>query len=80
MVQLVRVTNKQDLELLKVLISKHVRLTGSRHGQAVLDQWIMSLNLFWKVAPKGTVGSTAVRPPPVEQSQQVVKLSQHVVG
>jgi glutamate synthase domain-containing protein 3 len=61
-VQLVRVTHEADVELLKCLTVRHVRLTGSTHGQAILDNWSSRLGLFWKVAPKGTVGSTGVRP------------------
>jgi glutamate synthase domain-containing protein 3 len=78
MVQLVRITNQHDLNLLKFLITKHVRLTGSVHGQAVLDNWATQLGRFWKVAPKGTIGASAPRT--AEQSTQVLNLSQNVVG
>ncbi len=79
MVQLVRVTSRMDAELLRHLIIRHVRLTGSPHAQAVLDNWATRLGLFWKVAPKGTVGSTGVRPK-VNVSLSTLELSQHVAG
>jgi glutamate synthase domain-containing protein 3 len=77
MVQMVRITNEQDAVLLKHLITRHVRLTGSARGQAILDNWSTRLGLFWKVAPKGTVGSTAKRKATVPLMEE---LSQHVVG
>ncbi len=79
MVQLVRVTTAADVELLRHLIVRHVRLTGSARGQAVLDNWSTQLGLFWKVAPKGTVGSTGVRQE-VAVSLPTLRLSRHVVG
>ncbi|MEW5960854.1 MAG: hypothetical protein AB1801_24275, partial [Chloroflexota bacterium] len=79
MVQLVRVTTQAEVELLRHLITRHVRLTGSAHGQAILDNWATRLGLFWKVAPKGTIGSTGVRQE-VQASLLALKLSQHVVG
>ena len=78
MVHLVRVTSETDVELLRHLITRHVRLTGSVHGQAILDNWSTYLALFWKVAPRGTVGSTGVRRE-VKISLPAT-LSQHVVG
>jgi glutamate synthase (ferredoxin) len=77
MVQMVRITNEQDAVLLKHLITRHVRLTGSARGQAILDNWPTRLGLFWKVAPKGTVGSTAKR---AAVLPIMAELSQHVVG
>ena len=78
MVQIVRVTSQNDIDLLKYLITRHVRLTGSVRGQAILDNWVNQLGLFWKVAPKGTVGSTSVRS--AAQTAQLLALSGHVVG
>jgi glutamate synthase (ferredoxin) len=77
MVHLVRMTSKQDIDLLRLLITRHVRLTGSGRGQAVLDNWSIRLGQFWKVAPKGTVGATAKRPTALPM---MAELSQHVVG
>jgi glutamate synthase domain-containing protein 3 len=79
MVQLVRVTSEADIELLRLLITRHVRLTGSEHGQAILNNWALSLGLFWKIAPKGTIGSRAIRPT-VQVALPTLELSQHVVG
>lgn len=62
MVQLARVTNHEDINLLRHLITRHVRLTGSTRGQMILDNWSSQLGLFWKVAPYGTIGSTGTRP------------------
>ncbi len=81
LVQILRMTNQADVELLKHLITRHVRLTGSVHGQAVLDNWPTRLGLFWKVAPKGTVGSTGVRRDiRLGLILPTLELSQHVVG
>jgi glutamate synthase (ferredoxin) len=77
MVQIVRVTNEQDVALLKHLITRHVRLTGSARGQAILDTWPARLGLFWKVAPQGTVGSTGKRAAAVPLMEE---LSRHVAG
>jgi glutamate synthase domain-containing protein 3 len=79
MVQVVRVTSQVDMDLLRHLIVRHVRLTGSSHAQAILDDWPTRLGLFWKIAPKGTVGSTGVRHK-VRVSLSTLELSRHVVG
>jgi glutamate synthase (ferredoxin) len=80
MVQMVRLTNEQDVALLKHLITRHVRLTGSARGQAILDSWVTRLGLFWKVAPKGTIGSTGKRLEVPFFLPMMAELSQHVVG
>jgi glutamate synthase (ferredoxin) len=51
MVQMVRIGNKADIDLLRLLIRRHVCLTGSDQAQAILDDWTRRLGLFWKVAP-----------------------------
>jgi len=79
MVQVVRVTSQTDISLLRMLVMRHVRLTGSEHGQAVLDNWISLLGMFWKIAPKGTVGATAIRPSG-RVELPTLELSQHVAG
>ena len=79
MVHVVRVTSQVDVDLLKHLIVRHVRLTGSVQGQTVLDDWSTRLGLFWKVAPRGTVGSTGVRQE-VPVSWSTPSLSWHVAG
>ena len=52
-VQPERVSDEADVALLKHLIRRHVRLTGSIQGQAILDDWSNRLAWFWKVKPKG---------------------------
>ncbi len=79
MVQLVRLTSKADIDLLRMLLTRHVRLTGSDHAQAILDNWISRLGMFWKVAPKGTVGSTGTRPE-IQVAVPTLELSQHVAA
>ncbi|MBI1878813.1 MAG: class I tRNA ligase family protein, partial [Chloroflexi bacterium] len=80
MVQMVRITNDQDVALLKHLITRHVRLTGSARGQAILDNWITRLGLFWKVAPRGTIGSTGKRLDMSLSLPMMAELSLHVAG
>lgn len=77
MVHLVRVTSQDDVGLLRYLIMRHVRLTGSQRGQFILDNWATQLGLFWKVAPKGTIGATAARR---EVAELMRGLSQHVAA
>jgi glutamate synthase domain-containing protein 3 len=59
-VQSLPVTEQADVELLKHLVSRHVRLTGSARGQAILDDWSSRLGMFWKVVP--IVGSAGGQP------------------
>jgi glutamate synthase domain-containing protein 3 len=80
MVQLVRVTSRADVELLRTLIMRHMRLTKSQHAQAILESWPTRLGLFWKVAPKGTIGSTGVRPDIQGTALVQQELSKHVAG
>jgi glutamate synthase (NADPH/NADH) large chain len=42
---------RDDAELLKSLIEKHVHYTGSSRGQAILDTWSTTLPKFVKVMP-----------------------------
>jgi glutamate synthase (ferredoxin) len=51
MVNMKRVHQEEDVEMLRGLIQRHVQLTGSRRGQDILDRWDHFLPLFWKVAP-----------------------------
>ncbi|MCB0165362.1 MAG: glutamate synthase subunit alpha [Anaerolineae bacterium] len=78
MIQVVRVTSQADIDLLRLLITRHVRLTGSEYAQAILDDWSVRLGLFWKIGPKGTIGASGKRldikvtlPMPQEMSQHV---------
>lgn len=49
MVELESVTQKEDQNLLKKLIEKHARLTGSTKGMKLLNEWNVSLSKFVKV-------------------------------
>jgi glutamate synthase (ferredoxin) len=49
-----RVTEKCDLELLKYLVTRHVRLTGSIRGQEILDDWSSRVEQFWKIDSNNT--------------------------
>jgi glutamate synthase (ferredoxin) len=79
MVQLVRVTGQADVDLLRLLLARHLRLTGSEQAQVILDDWVTRLGLFWKIAPKGTIGASGVRPD-TQIALPTLELSQHVVG
>lgn len=48
----VRITRKDEAELLKHLLSRHVRLTGSIRGQDILEKWPSRLKQFWKIFPQ----------------------------
>jgi glutamate synthase domain-containing protein 3 len=79
MVQMVRISSQVDVELVRLLITRHARLTGSDFAQHILGDWISRLGMFWKVAPKGTVGATGVRPE-IRAALPTMELSRHVVG
>jgi glutamate synthase domain-containing protein 3 len=51
MVDLESVTSEEDERELKRLIARHVALTGSRKGQAILDDWGGARLRFVKVFP-----------------------------
>ena len=59
-----RVTGEADTELLRYLITRHVRLTGSTRGQEILDDWPAQLEQFWKITPQavGAIPSPRVIP------------------
>jgi glutamate synthase domain-containing protein 3 len=40
-----------DIEMLRALITRHVQLTNSARGRAVLENWEHFQPLIWKVAP-----------------------------
>jgi glutamate synthase (ferredoxin) len=79
MVQIARVTSRADVELLRLLIMRHIRLTNSQHAQAILENWSTRLGWFWKVAPKGTIGATGVRSE-TQVALLTYELSQHVAA
>ena len=37
---------------LRALIERHVQVTGSAHGQEILDRWSETVGQFWRVVPK----------------------------
>ena len=51
LVAIKRVTDDEDVEIVRALIQRHVQLTESPRGQEVLDAWDDYRPLFWKVAP-----------------------------
>jgi glutamate synthase (NADPH/NADH) large chain/glutamate synthase (ferredoxin) len=54
-VGLERLAGDADEELLLALLQRHLRLTGSARGQAVLSRWTHFRPRFWKVAPKAAL-------------------------
>ena len=55
LVELVRVEDPEDQNLLKSMISRHAELTGSQQAQEILSNWEQILPSFWKVSPKKEV-------------------------
>jgi glutamate synthase (NADPH/NADH) large chain/glutamate synthase (ferredoxin) len=51
MVELEKVTSKDDIQTLRMLIEAHHRYTGSRKAKTVLDTWTTMLPKFIKVMP-----------------------------
>jgi glutamate synthase (ferredoxin) len=51
MVEPDRLTDPDEIALVRGLVEKHVRLTGSRRGQLVLDAWPEMLARFVRVVP-----------------------------
>ncbi|MSQ12314.1 MAG: glutamate synthase large subunit [Dehalococcoidia bacterium] len=64
MVQLTRLLDDHDVELVHSLISRHVVETGSKHAAEILEQWDTMLPHFWKVFAKPTIA-----PPPPRELQ-----------
>jgi len=52
-----RVTDETDAELLKYLVTRHSRLTGSIRGQEILDDWLNQIERFWKIEPKAVTST-----------------------
>jgi glutamate synthase (ferredoxin) len=80
MVTIARITTRQDIELLRLLIMRQARLTGSKYAQTILENWTTRLGLFWKIAPKGTIGATGKRMQVRVPQSIAEELSAHVVG
>ena len=51
---------------LRSLIERHVALTGSAHGQKLLDDWETTLAVTWRVIPRATLLLQATSPDQVE--------------
>ena len=51
MVELEPIRDKEDQTLLRDMIERHVRYTGSAKGKELLDQWDRSLPKFLRVMP-----------------------------
>jgi len=51
LVDVSRVTDEKDADLLRQLISRHVLRTHSLRGQEILENWDAMLPRFWKVLP-----------------------------
>ena len=44
-------TDGEDIDILKLMIRKHVEFTGSKKGEQILEKFEECLPLFWKVEP-----------------------------
>ena len=51
-VELERVTDPDDMKLLRILLARHRRATRSVLANEVLENWDDSIAKFWKVAPQ----------------------------
>jgi glutamate synthase (NADPH/NADH) large chain/glutamate synthase (ferredoxin) len=51
-----RLAAKDDIDLLRHLVSRHKELTKSRRADEILRGWERYLKLFWKVAPLSEAG------------------------
>jgi glutamate synthase domain-containing protein 2/glutamate synthase domain-containing protein 1/glutamate synthase domain-containing protein 3 len=65
MVELSRVEEQDDVEILHTLLQRHLDNTASPRASELLRHWPRSLSLFWKVSPKATVA-----PPPPREEQR----------
>ncbi|MBI3615074.1 MAG: glutamate synthase large subunit [Candidatus Omnitrophica bacterium] len=55
LVELHRVEDPEDQDLVKTMIRAHAELTGSRRAKELLSNWEQALPQFWKVNPKKEV-------------------------
>ena len=55
MVALEHIQGGVDEELLRTLIERHAKLTGSKRAQDLLDNWSTAMSNFWRVAPHPSV-------------------------
>jgi glutamate synthase (NADPH) large chain len=52
MVDLERLEESDDIDFVQVAMMKHVRLTGSRHAERLLQDWAALQQRFVKVMPR----------------------------
>jgi len=52
MINIERLSDAEDIQLLKSLIFRHLEATDSKQSSDILDRWATFQPLFWKVAPK----------------------------
>jgi len=55
LVEIHRVEDPEDQDLLKSMVVRHAELTGSEKAKELLSNWDEMLPLFWKVEPKKEV-------------------------
>ncbi len=55
LVELCRVEDQEDENLLKSMVLRHAELTASPKAKEILAHWEKYLSSFWKVQPKGNV-------------------------
>ena len=60
MVLLERLSGGVDELLLRTLIERHAETTGSGYAQTLLDEWLETVEHFWKVAPRPSLEGVAV--------------------
>jgi glutamate synthase domain-containing protein 2/glutamate synthase domain-containing protein 1/glutamate synthase domain-containing protein 3 len=68
-VELFRVESADDSLRLRELIERHVALTGSAKGRAILEAWSEALPRFWMVVPKAAL--EAARAAEAEAAEKV---------
>ena len=55
LIELSRLEDPEDQDLVKSMVLAHAELTGSPRAQELLSNWMESLTFFWKVSPKKEV-------------------------
>ncbi len=74
MVTLERLSNDDESESLRMLISDHAESTGSPHAKRILEQWTDSVKQFWKVVPNAP---TPDAPKPFYRYEPVQVFAEH---
>ena len=55
LIDLGRLEDPEEIDLLKSLILRHVEVTGSQRGEEILSAWDQLMGHFWKASPKKEV-------------------------